>query len=128
MFAAFPDLSDDVLLTLIASWAITSLACFRGVVFGRMSDPNQEIVRSLIVTVALTVFSVRVIRWVYARLFPASPEERRLEEISLYLETARRHRTEAIDGADVTDIDTTIEALRAQANRVKERLRSKQKK
>ena len=120
--------SPEEQLTLAIAWAITSLACFRGVVFGYMSSPDLEIVRSLFVTVASTMFSVRVIQWVYARLFPASPEEVRLEEINLYLEAARRHRTEAIDGADVTDIDTVIEALEAQANRVKERLGSRKEK
>lgn len=120
--------SPEEQLTLAIVWAITSLACFRGVVFGNMSNPTLEIARSLIITVALTMLSVRVIQWVYARLFPASPEEVRLKEINLYLEAARRHRTEAIDGADVTDIDTVIEALEAQANRVKERLGSKKEK
>lgn len=120
--------SPEEQLALAIVWAITSLACFRGVVFGNMSNPTLEIARSLIITVALTMLSVRVIQWVYARLFPASPEEVRLEEISLYLEAARRHRTEAIDGADVTDIDTVIEALEAQAVRVKERLGSRKKK
>ncbi len=124
--AAFHDLSDEQLV-LVVTWAMTSLACFRGVVFGAMSNQNQELVRSLIVLVALIVFSVRAILWVYRRLFPTSPDQERLAEIKLCLETVRRHRTNPIDGADVTDIDTVIKAFEAQASRVKERLGTRKK-
>ena len=125
--AAFLDPPDELLLAFAIAWAMTSLACFRGVVFGAMSNQNQELVRSLIVLVALVVFSVRAILWVYRRLFPASPDQERLAEIKLCLETVRRHRTNPIDGADVTDIDTVIKAFEAQASRVKERLGTRKK-
>lgn len=124
--AAFLDPPDDLLLAVMVAWAMTSLACFRGVVFGAMSNQTQELVYSLIVLAALVWSSARAIRWVYGRLFPASPEEKRLEEIKLCLETVRRHRTNPIDGADVTDIDTTIKAFEAQASRVKERSKKKE--
>ena len=58
---------------------------------------------------------------------PCESDQERLAEIKLCLETVRRHRTNPIDGADVTDIDTVIKAFEAQASRVKERLGTRKK-
>lgn len=133
--AAFPDLPDNVLLTLMGVLATASLACIGTVghlaIFGAcgvMCNEALELAGALLVTLALVIVLVLAILWAYHFFFPVEPEQTRLTEIQKSLKTIRRHRTEAIDGADVTSIDAVIEALEAQANRVKERLGSKKKK